>query len=353
VDFLPTRKEGVRASGRNASATPTAKHKPGVLLAVVVVPLVFAITLSTFAWPSARLEPRDLPLGLAGPAAAIQPVEQRLEQGGNAFELHRYANEQEARGAIEDREVYGAIVASVDGPTLLTSSAASPLVAGLLQQGFAELQSPAGKESEGALAPVDVVPADPDDPRGSVLSSLVLPLVLSAVIAAVLLTLTGRPGLAQTGALLAASLLAGLVGIGMVQGWLGALGGPWLVNACVLSLTVVAIASFIVGLTGLIGHAGLALGALLMILVGNPWSGISSAPELLPEPIGLIGQLLPPGAGGNLLRSTASFDGAGAAGHLTVLFVWVVVGLGAMWAAALFHRRRAATTPQALEPALR
>jgi hypothetical protein len=48
-----------------------------------------------------------------------------------------------------------------------------------------------------------------------------------------------------------------------------------------------------------------------MVLVGNPLSGISSAPERLPEPAGALGPLLPPGAGGSLLRSTAFFDGAG------------------------------------------
>ena len=49
-----------------------------------------------------------------------------------------------------------------------------------------------------------------------------------------------------------------------------------------------------------------------MVLIGNPFSGVGSAPELLPQPIGAIGQLMPPGAGGNLLRSTGFFDGAGA-----------------------------------------
>jgi hypothetical protein len=48
-----------------------------------------------------------------------------------------------------------------------------------------------------------------------------------------------------------------------------------------------------------------------MVLIGNPFSGVGTGPELLPQPVGAIGQLLPPGAGGNLLRSTAFFDGAG------------------------------------------
>jgi hypothetical protein len=51
---------------------------------------------------------------------------------------------------------------------------------------------------------------------------------------------------------------------------------------------------------------------------------------MLPEPAGVIGQLMPPGAGGNLLRSTGYFDGAGAVEHLTVLLVWSGVGIALM-----------------------
>jgi hypothetical protein len=67
-----------------------------------------------------------------------------------------------------------------------------------------------------------------------------------------------------------------------------------------------------------------------MVLIGNPFSGVATAPELLPQPVGAIGQLLPPGAGGNLVRSTGFFDGAGAGGHLAVLVAWAVFGLAAL-----------------------
>jgi hypothetical protein len=83
------------------------------------------------------------------------------------------------------------------------------------------------------------------------------------------------------------------------------------------------------------GRAGAAVGALLTVLVGNPLSGVSSAPELLPAPAGALGQLLPPGAGGSPLHSTAFFDGAGAGAPLTVLAAWVVLGLALGWLAAL------------------
>jgi hypothetical protein len=49
--------------------------------------------------------------------------------------------------------------------------------------------------------------------------------------------------------------------------------------------------------------------------------------ELLPQPWGSVGQWLPVGAGGSLLRSTAFFDGAGSAGPLWVLAGYALAGL--------------------------
>jgi choline dehydrogenase-like flavoprotein len=74
--------------------------------------------------------------------------------------------------------------------------------------------------------------------------------------------------------------------------------------------------------------------------VANAFSGIASAPELLPEPVGALGQLMPAGAGGNLLRSAAFFDGAGAAEHARVLAAWTAAGIAAFVAAADDSGRR-------------
>ena len=82
------------------------------LLRKLVVPLVVAIVLTVFAWPTSRLEPRDLPVGVAGPAPAADAIETKLAQQAGAFDVERYADESAARDAIEDREVYGAFVAT-------------------------------------------------------------------------------------------------------------------------------------------------------------------------------------------------------------------------------------------------
>lgn len=328
---------------------------------VLAVPIIAAIALAAFAWPSANLAPRGLPLGLTGPAQARMQLASRLQAAHpGGFDLHTYADGTAARSAIGDREIYGALVVTPAGTTLLTASAASPLVAQLLTQIVAAVAGgtngaagstpsaaagalwSASHGGHGAASTVphviDVVPAAAGDPRGSALGSAVLPLVLAGVIGALLITTASRPGIAQVAALVVASSLAGLVADAVVQGWLGVIDGNWAANAGALALTILAIAATIAGLSALLGSAGLGLGGLLMVFLGNPFSGVSSAPELLPTPVGTIGQLLPPGAGGNLLRSTASFDGNGAGPHIAVLAGWLVIGLAAMTLGVLRRR---------------
>jgi hypothetical protein len=306
-------------------------HRPPAA-AILVVPLVVALVLTLFAWPAAKLEPRDLPVGVAGPAAAAGPIEQRLTAREGAFELHRYADETAAREAIEDRDVYGAFVATPGGPKVLTASAASPAVAQQLTHAADE----AGAKVE------DVVQAGP---RAPALASSVLPLVIAGVLVGIVAALASSRGPGRAGLVVAGSVLTGLAATAIVQGWLDVVEGDWLANAGVLSLTVLAIGATLAGLYALVGRAGLAIGALTMIFVGNPFSGVGSAPELLPAPAGAIGQLMPPGAGGNLLRSTGFFDGAGGARPLTVLAIWAAAGLAFLLAAELRARRSVTAEP--------
>lgn len=293
------------------------------LTAIFAVPFVVALALSLFAWPAAELAPRDLPVGVAGPAPAARAIQARLAPREGAFEVHRYRDAAAARAAIGDREVYGAFVASPGGVTVMTASAGSPVVARLL------------REAAGDGARVrDVVPTTAADPLGLALGTVALPLVIGGIITGVLAGLIAPLGVRRVGLLLAGAIFAGLVAVAILQAWLGVIRGSWLANAGALSLAVLAIAATVAGLQALIGPPGIAVAALLMVLIGNPFSGIASAPEMLPRPAGAIGQLMPPGAGGNLLRSTAFFDGAAAAGHAAVLAGWALLGLCALAVAA-------------------
>jgi hypothetical protein len=296
--------------------------------ALLLVPLAAAIVLAMFVWPSSRLKPRDLPVAVAGPPAAADAVEQKLAAHDGAFEIHRYADEAAARAAIEDRDVYGAFVATQQGAKLLTASAASASVANMLEDSAAELRAPVQ----------DVVPA----PKASTgLSGTVLPLIILGGVTAAISGLLAAGALRRAGLVIAGSLLAGIVAAAILQSWLDVVGGDFAANAATLSLTVLATASIVAGLDALFGQAGTIGGALLMTFVGNPISGVGTAPELLPDPVGALGQLMPPGAGGNLLRSTGYFDGAAAGGHAAVLAAWALAGLTLLFVAALRARRPA------------
>jgi hypothetical protein len=309
----------------------TRTHRPSPA-AILFIPLAVALVLTLFAWPNARLEPRDLPIGVAGAPAAAEAVEQRLAAREGAFEVHRYANEAGARRAIERRDVYGAFVATPAGAKVLVASAASPAVAQMLTHAASE---------GGASAAVPVQDVVAASPAGGALAASVLPLVIAGLLTGLAAVALASTTLARAGLVLAGSVLAGLVAATIVHSWLDVVQGDWVVNAAVLSLTVLAIASVVAGLEALLGKAGVIVAALTMILVGNPFSGVGTAPEMLPEPAGAIGQILPPGAGGNLLRSTGFFDGAAAGEHVTVLVLWALAGLAALLAAGLRGRRPA------------
>ncbi|MER5962230.1 ABC transporter permease [Streptomyces sp. NPDC002057] len=308
---------------------------------MALIPVVVTLALWAFAWPAARTAPRDLPIGVAGPATAVAAVERGLTRHEGAFEVHRYADATAARAAIADRDVYGAVVVTPGGTELLTASAASPVVAGLLREAVTA-QAPAGT----TVRVTDVVAAPAGDPRGAVLASSLLPLAMAGAAAGVITTLLGLRGARAAAALTGAAALAGLVAATFAHTWLGALEGNWWAEAGVLGLTVLAIGSTFAGLAALVGRPGLGLGAVLMILIGNPFSGVSSAPELLPRAVGAIGGWLPPGAGGSALRSVSSFDGAAAGGPLLVLGLWAAAGLTAI----LLGGRRLRTEPTT-EPA--
>ncbi|MEU3600487.1 ABC transporter permease [Streptomyces sp. NPDC006798] len=303
-----------------------------------------AATLWAFAWPGARTAPRELPVAVAGPAAAAEQVTRGLEQRDGAFDISRYEDEAAARTAIEDRDVYGAVVAGPDGIRLLTASAASPAVAALLREAVAAGGGGGGKRP---VETVDVVPASAADPRGGALAASVLPLSTAGIVTAVLVTLLGLRGARAVVTLVAAAAGGGVVTALVTHSWLGILTGSWWGEAAAAGLTVLAIAAASAGPAALLGRAGLAAGSVLTVLIGTPFSGAASAPELLPEPMGALGALLPPGAGTRLIRSQAYFEGAASTGPLLILTAWAALGLTAVLLGA--RRSRPPLGPRAVE----
>jgi len=305
------------------------------LLAVLAV--LLTVVLTAFAWPAVNSAPRDLPVAVAGPPAATAPVAHALAAAEpGALDVRTLADERAARDAIADREVYGAVVVGADGPHLLVASAASPIVAQSLRQVAAGLGA-----AVGTTVPVeDVVPTPASDPRGAGLAAAALPLALGGIITAGLVSRMIRRIPLRVAAALAMATVGGMVTATVLGTWLGSVQSGWWTTTGVVALGMAAIALVLLGLHALFREVGLVLGAAVVVLLGNPLSGLTSAPELLPSGWGTLGQLLPPGATGTLLRSVSWFDGAGAGTPLLVLSTWSAAGLVLLGAGALVARRR-------------
>lgn len=322
-------------------------HGVRAFAVVVAAVAIQALMIIAFGWPSARLAPRDVPLVVAGPQTATVAITDQLNaERPGAFEITRVPDEASAQAALRDRAAYGAVVVTPGGPRVLVASAASPALAQQLGQ---LAQQMSGRQA----SPVqDVVPTDSDDPRGVAFGSMVLPLIMSGLAAGVLLTFLVTSIAWRVAGLVAFALLGGLATAGIAQGWLSVLPGDYLTLAGVAALGSLAVAGAVTGLGTIIGRPGVGLAAVAMLLLGNPLSGATSAPELLPQPWGSVGQALPPGATATLLRSAAFFDGAGAATPLLVLLAWAGGGLLLTAVGAFRSRARSTVADQRTTAAL-
>ncbi|NEA33874.1 hypothetical protein [Streptomyces sp. SID13031] len=309
------------------------RRRPPVAVVVVLLTAVLTVLLIAFAWPAARSAPRDVPLAVAGPAQAVAQVQSSLEKAmPGGFEITAVSDRAAAVKAIEDRDVYGAIVLDPQAPEVLTASAGGPAVSQILTQ----LSGKLAAENPGAQVKVtDVVPLPADDPRGAGLAGGALPLVLGGILAAALLTQLVKGGARRMAGAITFAVTGALALAAVLQFWFGSLEGNYFANASVIGLSIAAISLTLLGLEWLLGTVGLGLGSAVMMLLGNPLSGMTSAPEMLPSGWGALGQLLPPGAAGTALRSVSFFDGAGAGRPFLVLGCWIALGvvlcgLGAM-----------------------
>ncbi|MBX6355753.1 MAG: ABC transporter permease [Micromonosporaceae bacterium] len=300
------------------------RQPPVLVLAALIatgVVAVQALLVALFAWPAANAEPRDLPVVVAGPTPAVEQLAGQLRAARpGAFDITTAPDAAAADQALRDRDAYAAFVVDPGGVSLHTASAASPAVAQLLTQAAGQLG--------GQQVPVtDVVPTDADDPHGGGFGAGFLPLAITSLVVGTVLVVAVRSRSGRLVGLVAYAVLAGLVATLVLQQWLGVLPDHYLAGAAAIGLFALAAGATVAGLGSLLGYPGIGLGALLVFLVATPLSGLNGAPELLPEPWGEVGQWLPVGAGGSLLRSAAYFDWAGANQPVSVLVGSAVAGL--------------------------
>lgn len=323
-------------SGNHAPHTPWGRAAlMGVVLSAVVCIVVLA-----FSWPTATLSPKDVPIAISGSAETLAPLEKALnDQGNGAFKLIEVTGRDEAVNEINTRQVYGAIILG-QKPEVLTASAAGAATSAIMTQLHTQLQSmvqqQAAAAAKAAGAPTvptitvpltDIVPLVSTDTRGVGLGSAALPLVFGGMIGGIGIVFVVAGARRRIVALFSYAVVGGLAIAGIMEGWLGFLGGNYWAVAGAFGLTLLAMGATIVGFASLFGRAGTAVGPVLFMLIGNPLSGAQFPKEFIATPWGSIGQWLPPGAGNSLLRDASYFPHANPAFPILVLAGWALLGL--------------------------
>jgi hypothetical protein len=311
--------------------------------------LIVGVFVLAFSWPSVTSSVHGIPVVVAGSGPAADAVAAQLANAGAAddatntdtFVLTRVDTRSDAVAAIESRDAFGAVVvpttdAAPAAPEVLTASANGLVVSQIFTGVAAQIQTALTEQLTAQGVPLaavptvevtDLVPLAAGDPRGTGLSTLSFPLVIGGMIGGVVVTLL----IAGIWRRLAASVIygvaSGVIVVAVTQGWFGVLQGDAVLNVIAVAAAVLAITVFIVGMTSLIGPRGIAVGAILSLLVGNPISGSAQPWQFLPEPWGAIGQWFPPGAGATLMRDLAYFPAASTLFPWLVLAGWIALGV--------------------------
>lgn len=366
--------------------TPAAPERSSwikVISTSLLASLIVALVILAFTWPTKTMEAKNLPVSIAGPEATVSQFEQSLKDRGiETFELKQASSREEAEQQIRQRETYGAIIFTEGAaPEVLTApaanAAATQMLNGVATQLNAQIQQKAltaktealtqavqagGEQGAQAAAQLEqmkaqaeqasamtvkataVVPLSESDSSGTGLTIAAFPLVIGGILGGVLSLnlIKGTWRRFATATLYA--VIAGALTALILSTWFGFIPGDFATLWAAFAATYLATASFMIGMGALlVPAAGLGLGVVVTMFIGNPISGASMPSVFLPGAWGQIGQMLVPGASSTLLRSIAYFPEVATSDQWLVLGSWIAFGLLAGVIGWALKERRTAT----------
>src|SRR6266508_1161781 len=232
-------------------------------VAPLVAGLLALVTLVGLIGPAIQSPaPHDIPVGIVG---APQLAEQLAANAPGAFDFTNYDSEAAARAAIDSRDIDGAVVVGPGGPKLIIAGAAGDGVNGVITGVFTNVFKQQGQ----ALAVETVHPFAAGDPHGLILFFVVLAVLVSTLIAQALVGL--RRGLRF----------------------------------------VTRLSAVVAGAASLLGRPGIALAALIVVLLDLVCSGGPIGSQLLPDAYRWLAPGMPAGQLYSAVRGTLYFDNAG------------------------------------------
>jgi hypothetical protein len=299
------------------------------LLLAVGAAVAVGIILLAFIWPTMTSSVKDLPIAVGGSSQQVDAFTKALDQKSpGTFDVTRVGGRQEATSLVRTRGVDGAVLLGAR-PEVLTASANGSAVAQIMAGVATQVQTAA---SAAAGAPVvvtttDLAPLSSQDSRGLGLSAASFPMVLGGILGGILIALTVTGSWRRLLSVGVYAVLAGVGVTGILQGLFGVLIGHFWLNAATISLTMAATASFVVGMNALVGRAGIPIGSVTTMLIGNPLSAATQPLQFLAGPWGAVGQWFVPGASTTLVRDLSYFPDANPTFAWLVLAGWAALGL--------------------------
>lgn len=363
--------ESVTTAETSAAETSAARTERSSWIKVIstslLASLLVALVILAFTWPTKTMEAKNLPVSIAGPEVTVSQFEQSLKDKGiETFELKQASSREEAEQQIKQRETYGAIIFTEDAaPEVLTApaanTAATQMLNGVATQLNAQIQQKAlaaktealtqavqagGEQGAQAAAQLEqmkvqaeqasamevkttvVVPLSEGDSSGSGIAISAFPLVIGGILGGSFSALRVNGTWRRFATATLYAVIGGALTALILNVWFGLIPGDFATLWAAFGATYLATASFIVGVSALSSPlAGLGLGAVVTMFIGNPISGASMPSAFLPGAWGQIGQMMVPGASSTLLRSIAYFPEAATSDQWLVLGSWIVFGL--------------------------
>ncbi|WP_066041380.1 ABC transporter permease [Herbiconiux solani] len=299
-------------------------NKPALVVSLLVS-LFAALFVTSYSLAMGNPQPHDVPIGVVSQSVTPTSLDQSLQSvTGTSFDVRSFPDEQSARDAIEQQDIYAAVVDEA-GTTaqLLISSASGASVARLIESDATQL----GTSLDVTFTVTDLNPLSPSDPGGLVLFYLALASTIIGFVGAIQ-TRVNAGGLTLGGELAwdaGRAVLVGLVVTLTAGPVLRFESFPFLPVWGVLSTSVFiagAVYSFFRVVIG--GKWALLPTWILFILISNPSSGGAVAPQLLPPFYEFMGRWLPTGATVRALRDLTYFPDAWHAEPYLVLGAWLV-----------------------------
>ncbi|MFF3849124.1 ABC transporter permease [Streptomyces sp. NPDC002328] len=330
------------AHGSHAkSPTPAerrARFKESPLLPASVLVLILTAAAALFAgsytYSMAKPTPHSIPVAVTG--ASDEPLGRTfvdgMEKALNAgVRVHVYDTPAEARTAVEEQRDFAILDVRDEGRSVVLdlSSASGASVAEVL----AKTAPAVGKETGVAVAVRDVNPLQEGDPRGLAIFYVSLAAVIIGFVGAIQLSVHARAltPLERIAFTVGYSLLGGFAIAATVDWLLGALDLPFVESWLILAFTMFTSGMVFTMFNTLVGRWAMLPTWGLMVLLGNPSSGGAVSWPLLPSPLGLVGQWLPPGASVNAQHTAVYFAGHQHAFPFLVLAGWALVSCAVFW----------------------